>query len=200
MKLIRFGEPRSEKPGVLVNDRRLDLSSEFRDWDTAFFSSGGLGSLGDLLRTRTPESFPEVPHSMRWGAPIARPGKIVCIGLNFHDHAREAGMEVPKEPILFLKATNTVVGPNDDLLIPRCSKKTDWEIELGVILGKEARYLGSPSEAAECIGGNCPHNGGQKHDGPVGRQTRRCAARKEEIESETHLYGYVISAGRKQQR
>ena len=155
MKLIRFGERGSEKPGVLVNNKRLDLSSEFRDWDSAFFSSAGLESLRVLLRTRSPESFPDVPHSTRWAAPIARPGKIVCIGLNFHDHARESGMEIPKEPILFLKATNTVVGPNDELLIPRRSEKTDWEIELGVILGKEARYLWSLDEAAKCIGGYC---------------------------------------------
>ena len=139
----------------MVNDRRLDLSSEYHAWDDAFFSSAGLESLGVLLRTRSPESFAAVPHSTRWGAPIARPGKIVCIGLKFHDHARESGMEIPKEPILFLKATNTVVGPNDDLLIPRRSEKTDWEIELGVILGKEARYLGSLGEAANCIGGYC---------------------------------------------
>lgn len=155
MKLIRFGERGSEKPGVLLNDRRLDLSSKFRDWDSAFFSSAGFESIGVLLRTRSLESFPEVPHSTRWGAPVARPRKIVCIGLNFHDHARESGMETPKEPILFLKATNTVVGPNDDLLIPRRSEKTDWEIELGVILGREARYLRSLEEASACIGGYC---------------------------------------------
>ena len=92
---------------------------------------------------------------MRWGAPIGRPRKIVCIGLNFHDHARESGMEIPKEPILFLKGTNTVVGPNDDLLIPRRSQKTDWEVELGVVIGKAARYLGSREEAAGCIAGYC---------------------------------------------
>jgi 2-keto-4-pentenoate hydratase/2-oxohepta-3-ene-1,7-dioic acid hydratase in catechol pathway len=146
MKLIRFGEPRSEKPGVLVNDRRLDLSSESCDWDGAFFSSGGLGSLGDLLRSRSPESFPEVPRSMRWGAPIARPGKIVCIGLNFTTTRVNRGWRFRRNRSCSLKATNTVVGPNDDLLIPRRSKRTDWEIERGVILGKEARYLASPDE------------------------------------------------------
>ena len=155
MKLIRFGERGSEKPGVLVNDRRRDLSAEFRDWDAAFFASSGLDSLRSLLLHRSPESFPEIAESTRWGAPVARPRKIVCIGLNYHDHARESGMEIPKEPILFLKATNTVVGPHDDLLIPRRSKKTDWEVELGVIIGKEARYLGSLDEAANCIAGYC---------------------------------------------
>lgn len=96
-----------------------------------------------------------MPHSARWGGPVGRPRQIVCIGLNFYDHARESGMEIPKEPILFLKATNTVVGPNDDLLIPRRSEKTDWEIELGVILRKEARYPRSLDEAATCVGGYC---------------------------------------------
>jgi 2,4-didehydro-3-deoxy-L-rhamnonate hydrolase len=155
MKLIRFGERGREQPGVLVNDRRRDLSSESGDWDGAFFASAGFKSLRALLREGSPESFPEVSQSARWGAPVARPRKIVCVGLNFHDHARESGMEIPKEPILFLKATNTVVGPNDDLLIPRRSDKTDWEVELGVIIGKETRYLGSPDEAATVIAGYC---------------------------------------------
>ena len=155
MKLIRFGERGSEKPGVLIQDRRRDLSAEFRDWDSEFFASAGLESLHAVLRNRPPESFPEVPVSTRWGAPVARPRKIVCIGLNYHDHAGESGMEVPKEPILFLKATNTVVGPNDDLLIPRRSQKTDWEVELGIIVSEEARYLASLEEASQCIAGYC---------------------------------------------
>jgi 2,4-diketo-3-deoxy-L-fuconate hydrolase len=155
MRLIRFGEPGSERPGILVNGRRRDLSADVRDWDYSFFTSGALESLRALIGTRSPESFPEVPESKRWGAPVARPRKIVCIGLNFHDHARESGMEIPKEPILFLKATNTVVGPNDDLLIPRRSEKTDWEVELGVVIGREARYLESTDQAANCIAGYC---------------------------------------------
>lgn len=153
MKLVRFGERGSEKPGILVNNKRRDLSAEFHDWDHSFFTSGGLDSLTALLLKHSPESFREVPESARWGAPIARPRKIVCIGLNFHDHARESGMEIPKEPILFLKATNTVVGPGDDLLIPRGSRKTDWEVELGVVMGKESRYLRSLDEAAHSIAG-----------------------------------------------
>ena len=155
MKLIRFGERGRERPGVLIDGRRRDLSAEFRDWDAAFFASDGLESLPGLIRERSASSFPEVPESSRWGAPVARPRKIVCIGLNFHDHARESGMEIPKEPILFLKATNTVVGPNDDLSIPRNSRKTDWEVELGVILSKGATYLSSRDEAAGCIAGYC---------------------------------------------
>ena len=112
-------------------------------------------SLQALLQKRSPQAFPEVPESARWGAPVARPRKVVCIGLNFHDHARESGMEIPREPILFLKATNTVVGPNDDLLILRRSQKTDWEVELGVVIGREARYLESLDQAARCIAGYC---------------------------------------------
>jgi len=155
LKLIRFGKRGSEKPGVLVDGVRRDLSSEFRDWNEPFFASGGIHSLKSLLQRRTAESFPEVAAAERWGAPIARSHKIICIGLNFHDHAQESGMEIPKEPILFMKATNTMVGPFDDLAIPRRSAKTDWEVELGVVVGKETSYLESVEKAAECIGGYC---------------------------------------------
>jgi len=155
VKLIRFGKRGSEKPGVLVEGVRRDLSSEFRDWGSDFFAAVGLNALKELLRRRNPGTFAEVPDGERWGAPIARPHKIICIGLNFHDHARESGMEVPKEPILFMKATNTVVGPYDNLLIPRRSNKTDWEVELGVVIGKEARYLESPEKATDHIAGYC---------------------------------------------
>lgn len=155
MKLIRFGEVGEEKPGVLVDGKRRDLSAEFSDWDEKFFEGGGVVALQNLLRKQAPESFPEVKQTVRWGAPVARPRKIVCIGLNFHDHARESGMEAPKEPILFLKATNTVVGPYDNVLIPRRSAKTDWEVELGVIVGQGARYLNSVDDAARCIAGFC---------------------------------------------
>ena len=155
MKLIRFGERGSEKPGVLVDGIRRDLSGEFRDWDGEFFVEDGLESLRSVLEKTSAASFPAVPESTRWAAPVARPRKIVCIGLNFHDHARESGMEAPKEPILFMKATNTVVGPNDDLVIPRRSEKTDWEVELGVVVAKEARYLESKNDVARCIAGYC---------------------------------------------
>jgi 2-keto-4-pentenoate hydratase/2-oxohepta-3-ene-1,7-dioic acid hydratase in catechol pathway len=155
MKLIRFGKPGLEKPGVLAGGKRRDLSAEFRDWDETFFEGGGWSSVEAFLRRHSAESLPEVGESQRWGAPVARPRKIICIGLNFHDHARESGMEIPKEPILFMKATNTVVGPYDNLMIPRRSQKTDWEVELGVIVGQAARYLNSPEEAAHCIAGFC---------------------------------------------
>jgi 2-keto-4-pentenoate hydratase/2-oxohepta-3-ene-1,7-dioic acid hydratase in catechol pathway len=103
-------------------------------------------------------SFPDVDEKERWGACVARPGKVICIGLNYSDHAKESGMELPKEPIVFQKGSNTVVGPYDPIIIPRNSKKTDWEVELGVIIGKDARYLSSVEDAADYIAGYCISN------------------------------------------
>lgn len=97
----------------------------------------------------------EVDENTRWGACVARPGKVICIGLNFSDHAKESGMKPPKEPIIFQKGSNTVVGPYDNILIPRGSTKTDWEVELGIIIGKDARYLDSAEEAKDYIAGYC---------------------------------------------
>jgi 2,4-diketo-3-deoxy-L-fuconate hydrolase len=156
MRLVRFGEIRKEKAGLLAEDgTRRDASSLFADWDGAFFSSGQLASLNNLWKRGRLHQLPAVPEGERWGAPIPRPGEIICIGLNYSDHAREAGMAIPSEPIIFLKAPNTVVGPYDDVLIPRQSKKTDWEVELGVVIGRSARYLGTEQEAAVCIAGFC---------------------------------------------
>jgi len=154
MRLIRSGPQGREKPGVLLDGKRWDLSAYFQDWNSTFFEQSGLETLSSLLKTDR-ASLPEVGESERWASPIARPGKIVCVGLNFSDHAKESGMPVPNEPVLFLKATNTVVGPFDDILIPRNSNKTDWEVELGVIIAREARYLNSVDEAAICIAGYC---------------------------------------------
>ena len=154
MKLIRFGAPGREKPGILVDGVRRDLSATFRDWDRDFFEGEGLGELAKAVRGGV-SGFPEVAEGERWGACIARPGKVLCIGLNYKDHAREQGLELPKEPVLFMKATNTVVGPYDDVLIPRKSKKTDYEVELGVVIGKRARYLDSPEQAKEHVAGYC---------------------------------------------
>lgn len=155
MKLVRFGPQGKEKPGILGGDGiRRDLSGHFSDWDARFFSTAGLKQLQSLV-AKGLESFPAVAESERWGAPIARPGKLICIGLNYSDHAKESGMPIPTEPIIFLKASNTVVGPYDDVLIPRGSVKTDWEAELGVVITKEARYLSTPKEAGEYIAGYC---------------------------------------------
>ena len=152
MKLVRHGDPGQEKPGILDDaGRRLDLSAEFTDWNHEFFYSGGMARLRRLL-DRQP-ALPTVADGVRWAAPIARPGMLMCIGLNYSDHARESGMAIPTEPILFQKATNTVVGPYDDVLIPRLSQKTDWEVELGIVIGADALYLDSPEQALNHIAG-----------------------------------------------
>lgn len=153
MRLIRFGEFGAEKPGVLLEDgTRRDVSASVTDWDERSLSSEVLASRLEQIR-RAGATLPVVPESVRWGAPIARPGKVICIGLNYSDHAAETGAAIPNEPIVFLKASNTVVGPYDDLQIPRGSEKTDWEVELGVVIGSEARYLASPEEAKQHIAG-----------------------------------------------
>lgn len=153
MRLLRFGQPGQERPGVFIDGKRKDLSAHFKDWDHQFFQEEGLTKLEKLLKTAS--SLPDVPDSERWGACVARPGKVICIGLNYSDHAKETGAAIPSEPILFMKGSNTVVGPYDHVLIPRNSKKTDWEVELGVVIGKDARYLSSPEEAAGYIAGYC---------------------------------------------
>ena len=151
MKLIRFGTKGNEKPGILDNDNiRRDVSHLFKDWNNDFFENDGLEKLkavGDI------SSLPVVEERERWAAPIARPGKAICIGLNYSDHAAETGAKIPEEPIVFMKAANTVVGPYDNILIPRKSKKTDWEVELAVIIKKEARYLDSIDDAKNFIAG-----------------------------------------------
>jgi 2,4-didehydro-3-deoxy-L-rhamnonate hydrolase len=152
MKLIRFGKIGKEKAGVLdANGKRRDLSSVFKEWDRAFFQKGGMAKLAQ----QNVASFPEVAESVRWGACVARPGKVICIGLNYSDHAAESGMAIPTEPIVFQKGANTVVGPNDPVLIPRKSEKTDWEVELGIVIGKDARYLDSIDDAKDYIAGYC---------------------------------------------
>ncbi len=152
MKLIRFGDAGNEKPGLLdAQGKRRDLSAVFTDWDRAFFQKGGMDALAKLR----PEDFPEVAEDVRWGACVARPGKVICIGLNYSDHAAESGMAIPTEPIVFQKGANTVVGPYDPVLIPRKSEKTDWEVELGIVIGKDARYLDTVEDAPHYIGGYC---------------------------------------------
>jgi 2,4-diketo-3-deoxy-L-fuconate hydrolase len=155
MKLIRFGEFKKEKPGVLLDSGiRKDLSGEFTDWNYDFFQNGGLAKLTDIVANRG-ESLPDAPADARLGSCVARPGKVVCVGLNYAKHAREGGMEPPEQPVLFFKAANTVVGPDDNVIIPRKGDKTDWEVELGVIIGKDARYIESEEAAKDYIGGYC---------------------------------------------
>jgi 2,4-diketo-3-deoxy-L-fuconate hydrolase len=150
VRLVRFGPPGRESPGVLVHGVRRDASGAFRDWDREFFESEGVSRLVELLGLG---ELPVVPESERWGAPVARPGKVVGVGLNYHDHAREMDIALPAEPVLFLKAPNAVVGPYDAVRIPRGSSKTDYEVELGVVIGRPARYLARVADARASIAG-----------------------------------------------
>ena len=157
MKLIRCGEPGKEAPGILLQDStRLDVSACTRDYDEAFFSEDGLDRLAKWLE-RNASSAPRVPDSVRLGPPIARPSKIVCIGLNFLDHAKESKMEIPKEPVIFFKSTTSLVGPNDDLMIPKSGSKVDWEVELAVVIGRRASYV-ERDEALDYVAGYVLHN------------------------------------------
>ena len=157
MKLIRFGPPGREKPGVLLRDgTRLDASAPGWDWDERFFGSDGLLRLAGWARDHA-ASAPRVDEAERLGPCVARPSKIVCIGLNYADHARETGAKIPDEPVIFFKATTALCGPNDDLVLPRGSVKTDWEVELAVVVGRRARYV-SLEDAAQCVAGYALHN------------------------------------------
>lgn len=154
MKLIRHGNPGEEKPGVLVNGKRYDLSNIVEDYNASFFGGSGLNDLREKIDT---EKLMEVDESVRWGTPLARPGKIVCIGLNYADHAAESGMEPPSEPVIFFKATSSIIGPYDDVVIPRGSEKTDWEVELGVVIGEKASYV-DEEDAGGHVAGYVLHN------------------------------------------
>ncbi|MDL5513369.1 fumarylacetoacetate hydrolase family protein [Arenibacter sp. M-2] len=157
MKLIRFGEVGKEKPGVqLENGTRLDVSAFGRDYNEDFFGTDGLAQLEDWL-AKNEGSCPKVANDVRLGAPLVRPSKIVCVGLNYAKHAAESGMAVPKEPVLFFKATSAMVGPNDDVIIPKGSEKTDWEVELAVVIGKKASYV-SEANALDHVAGYVLHN------------------------------------------
>ena len=156
MKLIRFGEPGKEKPGVLLPGAQLDVSGFVSDYDEAFLGDGGLAALGEWLR-KNAASAPRVAPAVRLGPPLARPSKIICIGLNFRDHAAESGMELPKEPVIFFKATTALCGPNDPLVTPRTATKVDWEVELAVVIGKLARYV-SEGDALQHVAGYALHN------------------------------------------
>jgi 2,4-didehydro-3-deoxy-L-rhamnonate hydrolase len=157
MQLIRWGIAGAEKPGVLASDgSRLDISGFGSDFDENFFASGGLQKLQGWLAANS-TAAPRVPDSARLGPPICRPSKIVCIGLNFRDHAAESKMEPPKEPVLFFKSTTSLVGPNDALKIPRNSEKVDWEVELAVVMAKRASYV-SEADALDHVAGFALHN------------------------------------------
>ena len=156
MKLLRFGKLGTEKPGISVNDKHLDVSAFGEDYSEEFFATDGISRLSEWLDENL-QDCPEISENERLAAPIYKPGKIVCIGLNYKDHAAESNMDLPEEPIIFFKATSSVVGPNDDLIIPKGSEKTDWEVELGVVIGKRASYV-SEADAMDYVAGYVLHN------------------------------------------
>ena len=155
MKLIRFGAIGKEKPGVLIDEKRYDVSSIVKDFDETFFDENGLEKLQKALESNP--VLPEVDANVRLGSPVARPSKIICIGLNYVDHCVETGAPIPAEPIIFFKSTTALCGPNDDLIIPKNSEKTDWEIELVFVVGKKASYV-DEADAMDYVAGYCLHN------------------------------------------
>lgn len=157
MKLIRFGEPGKEKPGLLLREgTRVDASGFGSDYDEGFFQNNGIARLQQWLDAKGSSLHPVAP-TVRLGPPICRPSKIVCIGLNFSDHAAESKMDLPKEPVIFFKSTTSLVGPNDELVIPRNATKVDWEVELAVVIAKRALYV--PKERAlDFVAGYVLHN------------------------------------------
>lgn len=151
MKLLRFGPTGSEKPGLLAdNGDIIDLSGHVSDIGGAVLSDEGLAHIKSLDLS----ALPRAPKESRIGPCVANVGKFICIGLNYADHAAESGMELPKEPVMFMKATSCIIGPNDEVLIPRGSKKTDWEVELGIVIGKKASYV-TEAEAMDHVAGFC---------------------------------------------
>ncbi|HEY5824773.1 MAG TPA: fumarylacetoacetate hydrolase family protein [Cyclobacteriaceae bacterium] len=156
MKLFRFGEHGIEKPGVVWNNKKLDASSFGEDFGEDFFKMDGLNRFKKWIEANH-DKLPAVSEGIRFGSCVQRPSKIVCIGLNYSDHAKESNMELPKEPILFFKSTTSLSGPNDEVIIPRKSQKTDWEVELAVVIGKKATYV-EEKDALSHVAGYCVHN------------------------------------------
>jgi 2-keto-4-pentenoate hydratase/2-oxohepta-3-ene-1,7-dioic acid hydratase in catechol pathway len=160
VKLIRFGDSRKERPGIISeNGKKFDVSSFIEDYDEDFFETDGLSRLKQWLKNKTQDQsprnsqyLPTISDRARLGPPVSRPGKIVCIGFNYKDHARETGKQIPPEPIFFLKSTSALTGPNDDIRLPRGSEKTDWEVELAVVIAKKATYT-NKNEALDYIAG-----------------------------------------------
>jgi len=156
MKLLRFGEAGNEKPGILLGGKKVDASSFGEDYGEAFFETDGLPRLQTWL-TKNQTSLPLISEGTRIASCIQRPSKIICVGLNYTKHALESKMAIPKEPIIFFKSTTALCGPNDNLIIPRNSSKTDWEVELAVVIGKKASYV-EEKDALNYVAGFCLHN------------------------------------------
>jgi 2-keto-4-pentenoate hydratase/2-oxohepta-3-ene-1,7-dioic acid hydratase in catechol pathway len=156
MKLIRYREGGTEKPGVIVDDDYYDISAFGEDYNEAFFQTGGISRLHWFLE-QNKASLTKLDKGITLAAPFQRPSKIVCIGLNYADHARETGATPPAEPVLFMKSTTSLTGPYDDIVIPKGSQKTDWEVELAVVICKKASYV-SEEDAMAYVAGYCLHN------------------------------------------
>ncbi|MET1053677.1 MAG: fumarylacetoacetate hydrolase family protein [Pedobacter sp.] len=156
MKLIRWGEAGKEKTGVIINDVQYDTSAFGGDYNEEFFENNGLERLAEFVKANE-GALIEVPAAARLGSPIARPSKIVCIGLNYANHAKETNAQIPAEPIIFMKSTTSLVGPNDPIIIPKNSVKTDWEVELAVVIGKKASYV-DVADALDYVAGYTLHN------------------------------------------
>ena len=156
MKLFRFGEIGHEKPGIIINDIMYDVSQFVEDYNEYFFETDGVEKLKQLL-VEVQDELHEIPTGSRIASCVARPSKIVCIGLNFADHAKESGAEIPKEPIIFFKSTTSLSGPYDEVIIPKNSTKTDWEVELAFVIGKKATYV-EETDAMDYVAGYCLHN------------------------------------------
>jgi 2,4-diketo-3-deoxy-L-fuconate hydrolase len=154
MKLIRFGENGKEKTGVILDNKKYDTSAFGEDYTEQFFESDGLARLATFIKDAT---LPLVADDVRLGSPIARPSKIICIGLNYADHAHETNAPLPPEPVIFMKATTAIVGPFDNIVIPKNSVKTDWEVELAVVIGKKASYV-DEADAMDYVAGYVLHN------------------------------------------
>lgn len=157
MKLIRFGAIGYEKPGVQLTDgTKIDVSSFGTDYNEEFFGDGGITKLSNWL-VNNQNRCPKIGSEVRLGVPLVRPSKIVCVGLNYAKHAAESGMDIPQEPVLFFKATSALVGPNDNIIIPKGSDKTDWEVELAIVIGAKASYV-EETDALDHVAGYVLHN------------------------------------------
>jgi 2,4-diketo-3-deoxy-L-fuconate hydrolase len=156
MKLIRWGAAGKEKTGVIINDLWYDTSAFGGDYDEAFFENNGLERLEQFVKANA-GNLTQISSEERLGSPIARPSKIVCIGLNYADHAKETNAPLPPEPIIFMKSTTSLAGPFDDIIIPKNSVKTDWEVELAVVIGKKASYV-ETENALDYVAGYVLHN------------------------------------------
>jgi 2,4-diketo-3-deoxy-L-fuconate hydrolase len=154
MKLVRFGKEGQEKPGVHINGTNYDVSAFIKDYDESFFTNNGLEKLAEVVAK---EKLTAIDSEERIGAAVARPSKILCIGLNYAKHAKETGAAIPTEPILFMKSTTSLSGPFDAIIIPKNSEKTDWEVELAVVIGKKASYV-TEQEAMDYVAGYVLHN------------------------------------------